>query len=301
MNIESFSEEQEYLQKYSIDAFDRPSLATDITIFSIMNEQEKINIRKLQKKALKVLLIKRASFPYKNYWALPGGFCIKGEDVIDTAKRELYEETNIQNAFLQLVGAFGESNRDPRGWIISNAFVALIDGELVNLRASTDAWEACWFSMDIRKNEVERTLSENSICIVTQYTIFLKNSEKNIEMKIVLQEKKLFQDYHETIQIRIEESDLLAFDHAKIILTAYQFLKESIEKDTKAVFDLLPEQFTLSQLQNVLEIILDKALLPANFRRKISEYVVETDQIVKHVGYRPAKLFRRNISSFYKE
>lgn len=91
----------------------------------------------------------------------PGGFCIKGEDVIDTAKRELYEETNIQNAFLQLVGAFGESNRDPRGWIISNAFVALIDGELVNLRASTDAWEACWFSMDIRKNEVERTLSEN--------------------------------------------------------------------------------------------------------------------------------------------
>ena len=120
-------------------------------------------------------------------------------------------------------------------------------------------------------------------------------------MKIVLEEKKTFQDYHETIQLEIVKSDLLAFDHAKIILTAYLFLKESIEKDTKAVFDLLPELFTLSQLQNALEIILDKTLLPANFRRKISEYVMETDQIVKHVGYRPAKLYRRNISAFYKE
>ena len=178
MKRESFREEKEYLQQYSIDAFDRPSLATDITIFSIMNEQEQINIRKLQEKALKILLIKRASFPYKNCWALPGGFCIKGEDVIDTAKRELYEETNIQNAFLQLVGAFGESNRDPRGWIISNAFVALVDGELSKLKASTDAWEACWFSMDIQKNEMERTSSEKSIYIVTQYTILLKNKEK---------------------------------------------------------------------------------------------------------------------------
>lgn len=295
------NEENEYLKNYNIDAFERPSLAADIAIFSIMNVMEQVNIRKLQKKALKVLLIKRGSFPYKNHWALPGGFCVRGEDVIDTAKRELFEETNIENAYLQLLGAFGENHRDPRGWIVSNAFVALIDGELSHLKPGTDAREACWFSVQIQKEETMRIEKEDSICIQTQYKILLVNEETNINMEIILLEKKVFQNYHETITFEILESDLLAFDHAKILLKAYLYLKDTVERDTKIIFDLLPEQFTLSQLQNVLEIVLDKKLLPANFRRKISEYVMETDEIVRNVGYRPAKLFRRNINAFYKE
>ncbi|MHC1722179.1 MAG: NUDIX domain-containing protein [Aminipila sp.] len=301
MNTKSEFEEKKYLENYSMNGFERPSLATDIAIFSIMREQEQLNIRKLQKKALKVLLIKRASLPYKDYWALPGGFCLREEDVIDTAKRELYEETNIHNAYLQFVGAFGAKGRDPRGWIISNAFMALLDGELSNLKASTDAWEACWFSMQIHKKEIERVTKKDSICILTEYSISLLNNEKDLEINIILHEKKVFQNYHETIQFEIIKSDLLAFDHAKIILTAYLFLKDNVEKDTKIIFDLLPEVFTLSQLQNALEIILGKKLLPANFRRKISEYVIETEKIVENVGYRPAKLYRRNISAFYKE
>ncbi len=137
--------EKEYLSHYDISAFERPSIAADMVIFFILNDGISSNIRKLQKKALKVLLIKRANYPYKDYWALPGGFVKPGEDVAETARRELYEETNVRNAYLQLVGIYGKNDRDPRGWIISNTFMALRDGENCRLRAGTDAWEAEWF------------------------------------------------------------------------------------------------------------------------------------------------------------
>ena len=76
-------EEKAYLETYDIASFERPSIATDVVVFSVLNDGERDNIRKLQKKQLKVLLVKRASYPYKDRWAMPGGFCVPGEDVID--------------------------------------------------------------------------------------------------------------------------------------------------------------------------------------------------------------------------
>ena len=62
----------------------------------------------------------------------------------------------------------------------------------------------------------------------------------------------------------------------------------------------MPETFTLTGLQNAFELVLDKSLLAANFRRKVSEYVIETQQIIEGAGHRPAKLFKRNVGEFYK-
>ena len=73
-----------------------------------------------------------------------------------------------------------------------------------------------------------------------------------------------------------------------------------MENDFKLGFDLMPETFTLTQLQNAFELVLDKPLLAANFRRKVNDYVVETDEVVEGAGHRPAKLFKRNILEFYK-
>ena len=107
-NYKMSSEEKEFLKQYDITQFERPSVATDIAIFSILQEGVNENFRKLPKKSLKLLLIKRANYPYKDCWALPGGFCRSDEDVYKTAKRELFEETNVENAYLQLSGIFGE-------------------------------------------------------------------------------------------------------------------------------------------------------------------------------------------------
>ncbi len=298
-NYKMSSEEKEFLKQYDITQFERPSVATDIAIFSILQEGENVNFRKLPKKSLKLLLIKRASYPYKDCWALPGGFCRFDEDVYETAKRELLEETNVGNAYLQLSGIFGEIGRDPRGWIVSNTFLALMDGEQCKLRAGTDAWEARWFSVELEK-EVKRNQSdEESASIETEYTVTLCNESADITMCAKVMEYKEFKNYHETIRYEILDSAGLAFDHAKIVLHTLLSLRKRVENEAKIVFDLMPEAFTLTQLQNAFELILQEKLLTANFRRKIADYVVETKEVIEGAGHRPAKLFRRNVKAFY--
>lgn len=300
INYTSTKEEQVFLKNYNIAAYERPSVAADIAIFSILNDNMDENIRKLQKKSLKILLIKRSSHPFMDCWALPGGFCKPDEDVIDTAKRELLEETNVDNAYLQLVGVFGEKNRDPRGWIISNTFMALMDGDLCKLKAGSDAWEAKWFRIEVNQKKLQKDVKEEEVTLETEYELTLVNEEENLNIKAKLREHRIFRKFHETVNCEILDSDNLAFDHAKIILSCLQSLRSNTMNNLKVVFDLMPELFTLTQLQNAFEIILDQKLLPANFRRKIADYVIETDEIMDGKGFRPAKLYRRNLEAFYQ-
>ncbi len=301
MNLYKISvEEQNYLAQYDITKFERPSLATDMAIFSIMEEGEHENYRKLPKKALKLLLIKRATYPFKDLWALPGGFCRPDEDVYETAKRELYEETHVNAAYLQLAGTFGEIGRDPRGWIISNTFLSLVNGEDCKPRGGTDAWEAKWFSIDLVIRDSRKNLQAESVEIVTEYELKLCHEETGEFLFAIVKEYKQFEHYHETVRYEILDSKGLAFDHAKIILHTLLFLRKSVESDWKLAFDLMPDLFTLTQLQNAFELILDQKLLTANFRRKINDYVIETEQSIEGSGHRPAKLFKRNIEEFYR-
>lgn len=290
--------EKDYLSNYDIGEFDRPSVASDIVIFSILNDGEHENIRKLPKKALKVLLIKRAEHPYKDFWALPGGFVRQGEDVAETARRELFEEANIRDAYLQLVGVYGKKGRDPRGWIVSNAFMALVNAESVTLSAGTDAREADWFNIEIKIQEIKKEFREDESLIETRYQMLLTNEEKGASITAELKQFKSFKNYHETVRYEITNSDGLAFDHAEIILSAMLSLRASVENDMRKAFDLVPEMFTLTELQNVFEIVLGKELLTANFRRKIADYVTETDAMSDGAGHRPAKLFKRYVKAF---
>ena len=301
MNLYKISvEEQNYLTQYDITKFERPSLATDMAIFAIMEEGEHENYRKLPQKALKLLLIRRATYPFKDLWALPGGFCRPDEDVYETAKRELYEETHVNAAYLQLAGTFGEIGRDPRGWIISNTFLSLVNGEDCKPRGGTDAWEAKWFSIDLVLRDSRKNLQAESVEIVTEYELKLCHEETGEFLSAIVKEYKQFEHYHETVRYEILDSKGLAFDHAKIILHTLLFLRKSVESDWKLAFDLMPDLFTLTQLQNAFELILDQKLLTANFRRKINDYVIETEQSIEGTGHRPAKLFKRNIEEFYR-
>lgn len=312
-------EEKEYLKHYDITQFDRPSIATDVAVFSIMGKQnitdlEQVrneeNYRKLPEKRLKILLIQRAGYPYKNHWALPGGFCQRNEDVYETARRELYEETHVKDAYVNLCGIYGEVDRDPRGWIVSHTFLALMDGDKCNLRAGSDAWEARWFDVELEETERYRTVEESYALIETEYRISLKNTDisaTNIEtptgdeetvcLSAVVREKRECRNYHETTQYEVMDNQGFAFDHGKIITCALLSLRRQAERDGRIVFDLMPDMFTLTELQKAFEIIQDKKLLVANFRRKIAPYVVETDQMVEGAGHRPAKLFRRNLEN----
>ncbi|AJA69732.1 NUDIX hydrolase [Myroides odoratimimus] len=94
-----------------------------------------------------ILLIKRKNEPFRDYWALPGGFVDENEDLEIAAKRELREETSIDLNQLTQIKAYGKPFRDPRSHMVTVAFWAEV-GEGVIGEAADDAKELKWFNID---------------------------------------------------------------------------------------------------------------------------------------------------------
>ncbi len=117
-----------------IKKFEKPKIAVDVVLFTIINDD------------LKILLIKRRFKPFENIWALPGGLILKDEPLEQAAKRELEEETGIKDVYLEQLYTFGAPNRDPRARVISISYFALVS-ERPTLKPTTDAVEAAWFSV----------------------------------------------------------------------------------------------------------------------------------------------------------
>ena len=297
---EMSEEEKEFLAGYDLTKYDRPSVAADVVVFSVMKDDECEDVRRLQEKKLKILLIRRGGFPYKGSWAMPGGFCRKGEDVIDSARRELCEETGIDDAYVKLVGVYGEPDRDPRGWVISSTYMALMNGRDCHLKAGDDAQDPRWFTVELTevsgtgeenvKNEVE---ASRKVQNEKRYRLVLKDADSDIKLTAVLRRTDMSSCGRSSDSYDIEECEGLAFDHARIITEAVLGLREDLKRDPDLAFDLLPERFTLTELQNVFERIWDRELTTPNFRRKIADHVEETDHIQEGERYRPAKLFTR--------
>jgi 8-oxo-dGTP diphosphatase len=111
------------------------SVTTDSVIFFRNNNQ------------LKVLLVKRKKDPFKDQWALPGGF-LEDEEPLDVgAKRELAEETGLKVGNLKQLKAFGTPGRDPRGRTISIPFWGEVTSE-EKVEGSDDAADARWFFLN---------------------------------------------------------------------------------------------------------------------------------------------------------
>lgn len=94
---------------------------------------------------LRVLLIQRASEPFQSQWALPGGFLSPGETTEDAARRELREETGLDQVFLEQLYTFSEPDRDPREHVVTVAYYALVKLSEHHPEASSDAAAARWF------------------------------------------------------------------------------------------------------------------------------------------------------------
>lgn len=98
---------------------------------------------------LTVLLIRRGLDPFKDRWALPGGFVREAEGLLDAAQRELVEETGISSigGHLEQLATYGDPGRDPRGRVVSIAYLALVP-EPSSPTAGTDATEADWIPLE---------------------------------------------------------------------------------------------------------------------------------------------------------
>ncbi|MBI4598452.1 MAG: NUDIX hydrolase [Candidatus Omnitrophica bacterium] len=190
----------------------------------------------IQGGTLKLLLVKRKQAPYRGAWALPGGIVGAEESVDAAALRELHEETNIGNIYLEQLYTFGELARDPRGRVITVAYYALVNWQQVQLKARQRVAEAMWFPVK-----------------------------------------------------RLPE---LAFDHRRIVDYALERLQNKVNYTTVG-FQLLPREFTLTDLQRSYEVILGRRLDKRNFRRKMLQLGIlrGTTRFQASGRQRPARMY----------
>jgi 8-oxo-dGTP diphosphatase len=206
--------------------FPKPAVTVDCVVFGLDTDEQ-----------LKIMLIQRDIPPYEGQWALPGGFIHLHESLDEAARRELREETGIENIFLEQLYTFGDVKRDPRERVITVAYYALINLTEYNVKATTDARDAQWFPVQ-----------------------------------------------------KIPE---LAFDHTLILQMALTRLQNKVRYEPIG-FELLPQKFTLSQLQKLYETILGQPLDKRNFRRKILQMnlLVELKEKQTGVAHRAAQLYQ---------
>ena len=173
-----------------------------------------------------IVLVKRKNEPFKDCWALPGGFLEEGETIEACAKRELEEETGISSrlsGFLAPIGTFSDPKRDPRGHVISTAFISVIPtakSEL-ELKAGDDAGECKRFAMK------GRALSKGDVNeageVVDQDFVFVSLRDPETKDKIVFAATfDRDKDGHSKCDIEYDDTSTsrLAFDHAEIIARA---------------------------------------------------------------------------------
>ena len=112
--------------------YPRPMVTVDAVVFTLIETR------------LAVLLIKRGRPPFLGMWALPGGFLDMNEELEDAAARELAEETGVAGVRLEQFQTFGAVHRDPRGRVITIAYVGFTDHRAHAPKAADDAADVCW-------------------------------------------------------------------------------------------------------------------------------------------------------------
>jgi len=268
--MKEYKNEEEFLKDYDPNQFDRLSLTTDILVFSV-SDGEQDNYRKLSKKYFSVLLVKRKDYPFKDKWCLPGGFIGIDEDIEDAPARILKNEANVSDIYLEQLYTHGDPKRDPRMRVISTSYMALIDKNRLHNKISENA---SWFNVMV--------LEDNKFIDVT-----LDNGNETIKFKI---KKTLKDKTTDRYKYEVVANDKLAFDHPLVIVSGISRLKNKLEY-TDIVFNMMPEYFTLGELQQVYELILGKKLLDPAFRRIIANKVEKTDKMRTGGGHRPSILF----------
>lgn len=138
----------------------------DIVIFTIAAAKTQAQAAKksLPRRELQVMLIQRKQWPDAGKWALPGGFSKPTESLIESARRELHEETGVESPYLEYFNVYSTPNRDPRGWILSHAYFALVqEGVLAARCAADDASDVQLFSVEEALTTLELAFDHREI------------------------------------------------------------------------------------------------------------------------------------------
>ena len=270
---EIYTTEEEFLENYNPGDYERPSVTVDAAVFSVIDSK------------LKILLIKRKNHPWKDQWALPGGFVEIDESLDDAVVRELKEETGASDIkYFRQLYTFGKPDRDPRTRVIDVAYLALTPYESLNIQANDDASEAIWFEVS-KKSSFSSNNRRNSVLLI-------ENKELNIKMEYFITDKVMNGFIKRDSNLKPSSNTSLAADHIKIVNLAMDELQNNVA-ETGLLFNLLPQEFTLKEAQDIYQKITGSKVDTPNFRRKIKAMLIETSNTVKTYN-KFSKLYRFN-------
>lgn len=279
--------EAAYLAQYDPAAYPRPSVTVDMVVFTVTGEDSEY----LADRRLRVLLVKRDEHPFRDRWALPGGFVGMDESLEAAAARVLLAKTHISDIYLEQLYTWGQPDRDPRTRVMSCSYLSLIDASALAPRAGAGTAAVQWFTIDEELLD-ERTL-RTPAGLEQERTVRLKLQEGPDHCSATIRILRRVSRRARQVERELLEADGLAFDHAQILSYGLERLRTKLEWSDIA-FSLMPEQFTLAELQQVYEVILGRKLLRAAFQRKVLPMLEETGGFTAGLTHRPARLYRFN-------
>lgn len=231
--MENMDSEEEFLKSYRPENYERLSVTADILVFTLSERGE-----------LSLLLIERDNYPFKERWALPGGFVHIDESLDSAARRKLFEETGLEKIYMEQLATFGEVGRDPRMRVISVAYLGLAPKGSLYGQESDDTNKTCLFQIKERADGSFVFLNEDRV-------------------------------------IMFSESEL-AFDHAKIIHEGLCRIRGKLNY-TDIAFELLEDRdaFTMADLRATYEAILGVPCPASNFTRNITTRYIKPGKMVE--------------------
>lgn len=273
------TDDNNYTERERQSKYPCPSVAVDI-IATGLRSYAVGDWRRPEKLFMSILLVKRGKAPFKDCWALPGGFYRPSDkDLAACARREMMEETNLPLKQLIQMGNFSRQGRDPRGWVISIPFLAIVRTDHMSRlkpKGGDDAAEAKWLEMTyMRKGAHDLYVKLSDGCTRVEFIARCKDwneAQPHFEVEYMA------------------GSDTLAFDHAEIVSVALHKMSGPGKRQRAHMF--LGDEFTMADLRYVYDFMAGEKSIPQNFRRNTIEFLEATGGERGGKGFRPAALYR---------
>lgn len=238
----------------------------NLIIFSTDNEERK-DVRRLKEKKLQLLLSDNNSFPI---------FDIMDKEYIkDTAANKMEKLFGTAKFYIEQLYTWG----DPKYYTDKEEIIITYLAIINKSNIKTMPKNMSFYDINI----------ENKNSKLQQVT--LSNDNKRIQYKIETITKRERENI-EYINKLVEKAEITELT-AIIVHTGIKRLRNRIE-NTNIAFCFLNKEFAISELQQIYEIILDKKLVAANFRKKIEPMIKKTDKVVKESAYRPSSQYTFN-------
>ena len=239
----------------------------NLIIFSTDNEERK-DVRRLKEKKLQVVLDENNNLPI---------FEINNKEYIKTSAEKRVEELfKTPKFYIEQLYSWGDPNYYTKDLELTISYLVIINKKNIKETPNNLSF------YDIFIEDEDNGMRQN---------IGLRNNNKKIQYKVETIVKR-YRDNIDYIHKLIDKSEVSQLT-AMIIHSGIKRLRNRIE-NTNIAFSFLDKEFAISELQQIYEIILDRKLVSANFRKKIEPMIKKTDKVVKESAYRPSYQYTFN-------